>query len=99
MFAMAIVIADRVAETIMQPLAGKRIIITRTAAQASDLLQRLTALGAEAISLPTIEIAPPASWAPLDSALARWRLYDGTIFTSVNGVVATFARAEGTGVA
>jgi uroporphyrinogen III methyltransferase/synthase len=43
-------------------------------------------LGAEAIELPTIRIAPPDDWAPLDGAIAELKNYHWIIFTSVNGV-------------
>jgi uroporphyrinogen III methyltransferase/synthase len=69
-----------------QPLFGQRVLVTRTRQQASALSTRLRALGAAAIELPTIEIAPPEQWAPLDSAIAELSSYDWIVFTSVNGV-------------
>ena len=68
------------------PLFGQRIVVTRPREQAATLTGRLRALGAEAISLPTIEIRPPDDWAPLDQAIAQLDTYDWLIFTSVNGV-------------
>ena len=72
-----------------RPLWGKRIVITRATEQAPELAERLGALGAETITLSTIQIAP-ADPATLDDALARVAegLYDWIIFTSVNGVAA-----------
>lgn len=75
-----------------RPLLGKRIMVTRARAQASDLVQRLTQLGAECIQFPTIEIVPPASWQALDKAIARLPQYDWIAFTSVNGVSFFFER-------
>ncbi|HMC58994.1 MAG TPA: uroporphyrinogen-III synthase, partial [Candidatus Solibacter sp.] len=46
----------------------------------------LTALGANAIELPTIEIVPALDCGPLDSAIADLASYDWLIFTSANGV-------------
>jgi uroporphyrinogen III methyltransferase / synthase len=69
-----------------RPLFGKSIIVTRAREQASDFKAKLETLGAHCIEFPTIEIAPPASWEPLDSAITRLEEYDWTIFTSVNGV-------------
>ena len=68
------------------PLFGQRIVVTRPRDQAAALTDRLRALGAEAISLPTIEIRPPGDWTPLDHAIARLDTYDWLIFTSANGV-------------
>jgi uroporphyrinogen-III synthase len=76
----------------MLPLHKRRILITRTRKQASDLAAQLEALGAITISIPTIEIAPPASYAPLDEALARLGDFGWLIFTSANSVEAFAAR-------
>ena len=42
-----------------RPLAGKRIVVTRTRKQAGALSDQLRDLGAEVIELPTIRIEPP----------------------------------------
>ncbi|NYF52313.1 uroporphyrinogen-III synthase [Tunturiibacter gelidoferens] len=76
------------------PLAGKRILITRTRHQASDLAAQLEALGATPITIPTIEIVPPASFAALDAALTCLRTYDWLLFTSANAVEAFHRRAQ-----
>ena len=77
-----------------QPLAGKRIVLTRARAQANSLAQSLEALGGEVIAFPTIEIQPPESYGALDKALESIRGYDWLIFTSVNGVEQFFNRAK-----
>lgn len=41
------------------PLFGKRIVVTRTRAQAGELSVRLRRLGAEVLEMPTIRMAPP----------------------------------------
>ena len=69
-----------------RPLFGRKIVITRAREQASDFKSALEALGAHCIEFPTIAIAPPDSWDPLDRALEKLRQYDWIIFTSVNGV-------------
>lgn len=68
------------------PLFGRRIVVTRARDQAAALTARLRALGAEAISLPAIEIRPPDDWTSLDKAIAQLDAYDWLIFTSANGV-------------
>src|SRR5437879_7043172 len=42
-----------------RPLSGKRIVVTRTRKQASALSNKLRALGAQAVELPTIRMKPP----------------------------------------
>jgi uroporphyrinogen III methyltransferase / synthase len=68
------------------PLNGLRVLVTRPAEQASDLIARLRALGATPVLCPTIQIAPPESFDSLDRAIAELAAYDWVIFTSVNGV-------------
>ena len=79
------------------PLAGKRILITRTRQQASELAQKLEVAGALPILIPTIELAHPTSFCSLDAGLASLRSFDWLIFTSANAVesLATRARASG----
>lgn len=67
-----------------RPLAGKRILITRAAHQAGRLQEALEARGAEVLSLPTIAIEPPISYAPLDAALAALGSFSWLILTSAN---------------
>jgi uroporphyrinogen III methyltransferase/synthase len=71
-----------------RPLFGRRVLVTRTREQASELSQQLAALGAEPVEFPTIRIEPPLSWEPLDEALARLSSFSWTVFTSVNSVAA-----------
>ncbi|HXC97184.1 MAG TPA: uroporphyrinogen-III synthase [Edaphobacter sp.] len=78
----------------MPPLANKRILITRAPHQASELATQLQAFGAVPILIPTIEIAPPASFAALDAALACLGTYDWLLFTSANAVEAFHRRAH-----
>jgi uroporphyrinogen-III synthase len=66
-------------------LAGKRILITRAAHQASRLAEALLAKGAQTLLLPTIAIEPPESYAPLDAALAAIESASWLILTSANG--------------
>jgi len=75
-----------------RPLLGKRIVVTRARAQASDLIQRLSELGAECLEFPTIKVEPPPDWSPLDKALENIADYSWLIFTSVNGVTFFFER-------
>ena len=78
----------------MTPLTGRRILITRSRQQASELAVQLAALGATPILIPTIEIAPPVSYAALDEAIANLGEYDWLIFTSANAVSAFRTRTS-----
>lgn len=78
-----------------RPLLGKRIWITRSRSQASDLAARLFALGARTEEIPTIAIAPVADDGPLLRAVSGVASYDWVVFTSVNGVDAFFGALRG----
>ena len=69
-----------------KPLFGKKVVITRSRAQSSDLREQLNEFGADVIEFPTIRIEPPESWLPLDEAILNLEKYDWIVFTSVNGV-------------
>ena len=77
-----------------------RILITRSRHQTSDLATRLRALGAEPILIPTIELAPPTTYAALDSLIdtlatpTAFPSPDWLIFTSANAVEALQHRAQ-----
>ncbi len=66
---------------------GRRVLVTRAAAQARPLVERLRALLAEVIELPTIAIQP-CEPEPIDRAITRLQsgAYDIVTLTSVNGV-------------
>ena len=91
--------AHRVAELVAAgPLAGRRILVTRTHKQAEGLSTLLRQFGAEVIEAPVIEICPPDSFEALDAALNNILDYDWLILTSVNGVEALFSRLEPLGL-
>jgi uroporphyrinogen III methyltransferase/synthase len=69
-----------------RPLDGRTIVVTRAAEQAAPFVALLEQAGARVLQVPTIAIEPPASWAPLDAALADLGRFTWAIFTSVNGV-------------
>lgn len=69
-----------------RPLLGKTIVVTRARKQASNLVDRLTELGAECLECPTIKVVPPDDAEPLKAALEKLAAYDWLVFTSVNGV-------------
>ena len=73
-----------------RPLSGKRIVVTRTRKQASELSNQLRALGAEVVELPTIRIEPPTELREFAELVQDAHSYDWIIFTSPNGVEAFF---------
>lgn len=75
-----------------RPLFGKRILVTRPRGQAAELVQRLEAMGAEAIEAPLIRIAPPDDYGPLDEACSRVGSFDWIVFASGNAVDAFMER-------
>ena len=68
------------------PLSGRRVLVTRTREQASELSRLLRRYGATPVEMPVIQIDPPDDWEPLDAAVAEADGYDWVVFTSVNGV-------------
>jgi uroporphyrinogen III methyltransferase / synthase len=73
-----------------RPLLGKRIVVTRTRKQASVLSNKLRALGAHVIELPTIRIEPPSNLREFAELVQDAHIYDWIVFTSANGVEAFF---------
>jgi uroporphyrinogen III methyltransferase/synthase len=77
-----------------RPLFGTRVLVTRTRDQASALSDRLKDLGAQVLEAPTIQITPPTEdeLTAIDQKLSHMPAYDWVVFTSANGVTATWAR-------
>jgi uroporphyrinogen III methyltransferase / synthase len=73
-----------------RPLLGKKIVVTRTRKQASALSNKLRALGAHVIELPTIRIEPPTNLREFAELVQDAHIYDWIVFTSANGVEAFF---------
>jgi len=80
------------------PLAGRRVVITRAADQAAELVDVLRALGAEPIVVPLIQIVEPADGgSALDQALDRLGEYEWLVVTSPNGARRVGAALAGRG--
>ena len=76
------------------PMFGKRVLVTRSRLQASALSEALAKEGAEPVELPSIQISPLDDHSSLDDAIQSLHTYDWAIFTSANGVEATFDRMQ-----
>ena len=75
-----------------RPLFGKRILVTRPKDQSMELVERLEAMGADAIEAPMIRILPPEDDGPLEDACARAGEFDWIVFSSANAVDAFIGR-------
>jgi len=82
-----------VAEAFANPLAGKRVVITRSAAQSEELARELAARGAIPVVLPLVSFANPEDFAPLDAAIAVVEQFDWMILTSAQAVRAVVRRS------
>jgi uroporphyrinogen III methyltransferase / synthase len=79
------------------PLFGRTIVVTRARAAASEFATAVRRLGAEVVEFPTIETAPPRSYAALDRAIKRVDSFDWIIFTSAMGVESFIERLKSRG--
>lgn len=89
-FGDVVTLRDRLNWYEKRPLSGKRIVVTRTRKQASALSNKLRALGADVIELPTIRIEPPTDLREFAEVVQDAHAYDWIVFTSANGVEAFF---------
>lgn len=69
-----------------RPLWGKKVVVTRARAQASQLVEKIRELGGEAIEFPSIKIAKEEGLNPLYNAFKNIEHYDWIVFTSINSV-------------
>ena len=69
-----------------RPLSGRRIIVTRSREQATELIDMLEERGAEAIPTHAIQIIAAEDPAPLDQACRNAGSFDWIIFASANAV-------------
>ena len=86
------------------PLSGKRLVVTRAAKQASGIASRLTALGAEVIETPMIEMrtlekpqAVEGAWQSSSVDFNSLANFDVLAFTSTNGVESFFKQLFASG--
>ncbi len=75
-----------------RPLFGKRIVVTRTRDQASQLIAGLEENGADCYEYSTITLEPLPSYELLDGELERLSEYHWILFTSINAVDYFFTR-------
>ena len=76
---------ERIAWLERRPLHGKKVVVTRARAQASELARQLDALGAEPIELPAIRIEPRIDSKEVQNAIEGLHAYALVCITSPNG--------------
>jgi uroporphyrinogen-III synthase len=81
-----------------KPLAGKRIVLTRSREQARELVQALERSGAEVLLLPTVAFAPPEDCTRLDEALHHLDRFGTILFLSQNAVRYVLSRCRELGI-
>ena len=80
-----------------RPLAGRRVLVTRSVEQSAGLAERLRSRGAEVVEVPMVQIAPPEDPRPFHDALRTLAAGDWLLLTSANAVHAV-ADAVGAGL-
>jgi len=76
---------ERIAWLERRPLHGKKVVVTRARAQASELSRQLDALGAEPIELPAIRIKPRLDTKEVRDSIESLHTYALVCITSPNG--------------
>ena len=71
-------------------LFGRRVVVTRSRAQAGELESRLTLMGADVLALPLIAVTPDSDAETVDEVFGEIGQYEWIVFTSANGVRAFF---------
>ncbi|PYT58902.1 MAG: hypothetical protein DMG35_16345 [Acidobacteria bacterium] len=79
-------------ERLPSSLVGKRIVLTRAAAQSEMLVGELSERGAIPVVLPLVSFAEPEDFAPFDQAVAQIDQFDWLILTSAQTVRAVIQR-------
>lgn len=80
--------ADARERWLMEALARRRVVVTRSGAQGDALVNRFRELGATAVHYPALSFAPPSDIETLREAINNIARYDWLVFTSANAVQA-----------
>jgi uroporphyrinogen III methyltransferase/synthase len=82
-----------------RPLFGRKIVVTRAREQASELVGKLTGLGADTVEAPAIEVQEAADGGDaLRTAARNLRNYDWAVVTSPNGARSLLVALRGLGL-
>jgi uroporphyrinogen III methyltransferase / synthase len=77
-----------------RPLAGRRIVVTRSPEQAGEIAAKLRDLGAEVLLFPMVRFTEPPRSEDLDEAIVELAEFDWLVFTSANAVRFFLARCR-----
>ncbi|MCL5286596.1 MAG: uroporphyrinogen-III synthase, partial [Acidobacteria bacterium] len=80
------------------PLEGKRVVVTRAAGQAGDLVRMLEKNGAKVLLLPSVTFAEVEDKHALDAAILSLFRYDWLLLTSQNAARFFAARCRELGI-
>ena len=81
-----------------RPLFGKRVLVTRSAAQAGEFSAQLEAQGGQVVECPTIQLVPPEHFTQLDAAIGNLSGFDWLVLSSANAVEFFFGRLAALGL-
>ncbi len=81
-----------------RPLSGRRVVVTRSREQVSELSELLARVGAEVVEAPVARQEAPLSWDSLDAALRTMPSFRWVVFTSANAVRFTWERLRALGL-
>ena len=85
-FGDVVALAPDLLAAMARPLAGRRIVVTRSRAQASKLSAALRDLGADVCEMPLIKREPPPDLREFAELVQDAHAYEWLVFTSANGV-------------
>jgi uroporphyrinogen-III synthase len=71
---------------VSNPLAGKRIVLTRAVEQTRELKARLEKMGAVVLLFPAVNFSEPTDTTELDQSIKSLNEFDWIVFTSANAV-------------
>jgi uroporphyrinogen III methyltransferase/synthase len=81
-----------------KPLAGRRILVPPARPEANPLLHILERKGAEVLEFPSLMVAPPSDYAPMDEAIQHLGELDWIVFSGSNCVINFFERLNQLGL-
>ncbi len=81
-----------------KPLEGKRIVVTRAAEQAGEMVRALEESGATVLRVPSVAFAAAEDKQPLDAAILSLLRFDWLLLTSQNAVRFFAARCRDLGI-
>lgn len=70
----------------VRPLLGQRIVLSHTGEEPDGTAVKLAELGAQVIEFPVYRVVAPASYEPLDKAIARLDEFDWLLFSNATEV-------------